>query len=114
MMNLRHVIRTFGRKPAVAITAIATLALGVALTTTMFTVVDAVLLEPLPFPGADRLVALYETNTGNGVRDQVSALNFADWQERSRLIESMTIGILESPRSEERRVGKECRSLWSP
>ena len=55
---LRHTIRALLRAPAFALAAVATLAIAIGATTAIFSVVDGVLLEPLPFPQSDRLVAV--------------------------------------------------------
>jgi putative ABC transport system permease protein len=56
--NLRHAARSLGRAPELALTVVATLALGIGANTAVFGALDAVLLRPLPFPDADRLVRL--------------------------------------------------------
>src|SRR6266536_2808096 len=59
--NLRHAARSLGRAPGFALTVVATLALGIGANTAVFSALDAVLLRPLPFPDADRLVRLSQT-----------------------------------------------------
>ncbi len=61
--NLRYAVRTLGRAPAFALAAILVMALGIGATTTLFTVVRSVLLEPLPFNDPERLVMLYEQSS---------------------------------------------------
>lgn len=58
LQALRYAVRQLRRSPGFAIIAVVTLTLGIAATTTVFSVLDAVLLEPLPFPHSDRLVAV--------------------------------------------------------
>ncbi len=60
--DLRYAVRALLRRPTTAILAIVTLGLGIAASTGMFSVVDAVLLRPLPFPQPDRIVSVYPTN----------------------------------------------------
>ena len=82
--------RSLARSPGFAAVALATIALGIGANTAIFSVVDAVLLRPLPFPGADRLVAVSQNQpslgvTGNGV----SYPNFDDWRTRSKSFEEL-------------------------
>ena len=62
LQDLRYAFRTFSRTPVFALTAILTLALGTGANTAIFSVVNAVMLRPLPFPEPDRLVSLWEMN----------------------------------------------------
>ena len=61
--NFRYALRLWKRRPAFAAVAILTLALGIGATATMFSVVDAALLRPLPFADPDRLVMLHVLRT---------------------------------------------------
>ena len=80
----RLAVRALRRSPAFALTAIATLALSVGATTTMFSAVDGILLRPLPYPEPDRLVAVYQHNRLKQERVEASPANFLDWREQSR------------------------------
>ena len=83
--DLRFAIRALSRQPAFALTAIVTLALGIGATTAIFSVVNAVLLRPLPFEHADRIVAVRNLWTKTGLRaSTVSAPDFHDWEAQSR------------------------------
>jgi len=62
LRDTRRALRIFSRRPAFALAAVAALALGIGVNTAIFSVVNAVLLRPLPFPDADRLVFLMSTS----------------------------------------------------
>ncbi len=86
-------LRALRRAPGVSIAAILTLALGIAFTTTMFSVVDAVLLKPLPFRDPERVVSISDVHTKTAQRDEVSASNFADLAARTKTLEAPSIWI---------------------
>ena len=68
--------------------AVLSLALGIGANTAVFSVVDAVLLRPLPFPASERLMAVWETMPGND-RRMVAPGNFGDWQKQSHSFEQI-------------------------
>jgi putative ABC transport system permease protein len=85
LQDLRYALRSLRRQPSFAITAILTLALGIGATTAIFSVVDAVLLRPLPYPDSGRIVALMNLWTQTGRRGStVSAPDFRDWKAQSQ------------------------------
>jgi putative ABC transport system permease protein len=81
--DLRFALRSFLRTPGFSAVSVLTLALGIGATTAIFSVVHGVLLRPLPYPDADRIVRLWQLS-GEGSQMDVSDPNFADWQMRSR------------------------------
>jgi predicted permease len=82
--DVRYALRTMRRQPGFSAVAVATLALGIGATTAIFSVVNSVLLCPLPFPGADRIVALFATSPKKNIyRDTTSFPDFLDWQKQS-------------------------------
>src|SRR5256885_3195808 len=77
--DLRYAARTLRRSPGFAVTAIGIIALGIAATAAAFTVLDHVLLRPLPFPEPDRLVRIYQSDIVRNVpRLEPSPPNFDD------------------------------------
>jgi predicted permease len=89
--DLRYGLRLLRKSPGFTATAVLTLALGIGANTTIFSVVDAVLLRPLPFPASDRLVRIWESKPKEGYfRNVVNGLNFLDWREQNHTFESMT------------------------
>jgi putative ABC transport system permease protein len=106
LQHLRYAIRSLAARPSFTITAILTLAIGVGATTTIFGVVDAVILRPLPLHDPDRLAVVWETNPRLPLPVMVvSPPNLADWRQRTRSFEalgafqlrSFTVGGREGP-----------------
>jgi len=88
--DLRYAIRTLARTPGFAAVAILVMALGIGANVALFTVVRSVLLNPLPFPAPNQLIALYaKADTGKG--GTVAASDFYDWQSESQSFEQMAI-----------------------
>ena len=90
MQDIRFAIRQLRTNATVSAVAVATLALGIGANTALFSVVNRVLLDPLPYPNGGRLVSLYEVAPGFSTAP-MSYLNFLDWQRMSRSFSSMTI-----------------------
>jgi putative ABC transport system permease protein len=89
MADLRYAVRTLAATPGFAAAAVVTLALGIGANTAIFTALYGVLLRPLPYPQADRLVRISEGRPGVGLN--VSYPNFVDWRERNRVFDRMAI-----------------------
>ena len=88
--DLRFAFRTLRKSPAFAAVAVLTLALGIGANTAIFSVVNGVLLRPLPYKDSDRLVQLIGHDQRRGVDfDWVSFANFHDWAEQSKSFQSM-------------------------
>ena len=76
------------RSPGFAVAAILALAVGIGATTAIFTVLDRVVLRPLPYPDPDRLVMLWETNDTKGLaHERLSPVNFVDYRALSHVVE---------------------------
>ncbi|MBP7571078.1 MAG: ABC transporter permease [Acidobacteria bacterium] len=88
MQEIRQAIRALSSRPSLVVVSVLTLALGIGGTTAVFSVVDAVLLRPLPFPRSDRLVSLTESSP-NLKTLSVSWQNYVDWRDQSRSFESV-------------------------
>ena len=92
LQDTRYALRNFARNPGFTLMVIATLALGIGANTTIFSLIDAVLLKPLPFPEPNRLMLVFETfGKGPDNWNIVSAPNFWDFKRQSRSFESMAI-----------------------
>jgi len=91
LAELRFARRSLAKTPAVTLVVLLTLALGIGANTAIFSVVDAVLLTPLPYPQPDRLVILIDTNPEAGFpRFSTSPPDYRDWREQSTSFEHMT------------------------
>ena len=90
VQDVRYALRLLVRQPGVTIVAGVTLALGIGVNTAIFSAVDAVLLRPLPYPDADRLVKVWEKRPREGVFNNVVApADFVDWSKMSSAFEAM-------------------------
>ena len=88
--DVRYGIRNLLKAPSFSIVATIALALGIGANTAIFSVVNAVLLRPLPFPKAEQLMTVWETDPTRGQeRGTASYPNFADWREQNRVFERM-------------------------
>lgn len=87
--DLRYAVRTLLRSPGFTIVAAVTLALGIGANTAVFSVVNTLLLQPLPFEEPERIVMFWQQNTETGFdQDQVAWADYFDWQAKSTTIES--------------------------
>jgi predicted permease len=88
--DLQYGLRSLRRVPGFTLIAVVTLALGIGANTALFSVVNGVLLNPLPFPQPDQLVALHESKP-NFEHGSISYPNFLDWQRENRTFSSIAI-----------------------
>jgi predicted permease len=87
--NLRYAARSLRYTPGFTIAAVITLALGIGASTAVFSVVDGVLLHPVPFSDPDRLVALYGTYRPRFEKSSFSYPDFLDWQQQNRSFQAI-------------------------
>jgi putative ABC transport system permease protein len=95
LRDCRYAVRQLRRSPGFASTAILIMALGIGANTAIFSVVRAVLLEPLPYSDPDRLVQIWhvppQSSFPGMTRFSVSAANFLDWQRQNTVFSSMAL-----------------------
>ena len=89
--DVRYAARVFGRSPRFTVTALTLLVLGIGSTTAIFSIAHAVLVRPLPYPDAERLVFLAE-NEGAGVVWP----NFEDWRRRARSFDGLASSLADA------------------
>ena len=88
--DVRYAIRFFRKAPGLTGIAVLTLAVGIGANTALFSVVKGVLLNPLPYPHAEQLVAVYASTPGVA-RGPIVYLNFLDWQRQNRTLSSLAV-----------------------
>lgn len=82
--DLSYTFRQFRRAPGFIAIVVLTLGLGIALNTTVFSVVNAILLRPVPYPEPQRLIGIFRTERGGGNRDFVPAADLKAYREQGR------------------------------
>ena len=88
---MRFGARTLGKSPGFTAVAVLTLALGIGANSAIFSVVDAVLLRPLPFPESDRLTVIWQTDANRDIqRGTTSPPEFLEWREQNHSFELMS------------------------
>lgn len=92
LKDLQYSVRTLSKARGFTAVALLVLALSIGANTAIFSVVNAVVLRPLPYPGADRLALIWETDLKDGIkREGPSGPNFLDWQEQSQSFDEMAL-----------------------
>src|SRR5882724_2878207 len=93
MNDFRFAFRQLFKSPAFTLVAVVTLGLGIAASTAIFSVVDAVLLHPLPYPNSERIVTVAQTVRSTGVSSEdASPANFLVWAAQNSVFSSMACG----------------------
>ena len=90
LSDLKHGLRVLVRTPLFTICTVAALAIGIGSTTALFSVANALLLKPLPYADADRLVVIWEHHLPrNRTRNVVNVVNFMGWRDRTTSFDGM-------------------------
>jgi predicted permease len=90
LRDVRYGMASLARDPGFAAVTIGLLALGIGANTAMFSIVDAVLLKPLPFPEPERMVRLWETPTPTQYNN-TTTLTFLDWKRQGAIFEALSV-----------------------
>jgi len=92
LTDMKHAARSLRRSPGFVIAAVITLALGIGANSAIFSVVNAVLLRPLPYPDPDRLVLVWERNIPRRQETNVvNPQNYLDWNDRAKSFSGLAI-----------------------
>lgn len=89
LQDLRYAFRMMTGNRAFTLVAVLALALGIGANTVIFSVVNAVLLRPLPFPEPNRIIMIFESNLQQHSREAIAAANFLDWRDQNQVFENM-------------------------
>jgi putative ABC transport system permease protein len=95
LRNLRYAVRTLARTPGFTAAVVLTLALGIGANTAVFSAIDAVLLQPLPFPDGDRLMRLRQTQEGTA-ETNIAPVRLEDWHRLNSTFEGITGHLMEN------------------
>ncbi len=91
LRDLKHSLRMFRKSPSFTITAVAALAFGIGANTAIFSVVNAVLFKPLPFPASDEIVLFMNTSTKGNSHPGASPAKFNHWREQTEVIQDAAV-----------------------
>ncbi len=123
-MNLLTTYRGLVRRPAFLLAVILTMGLGIGANSAIFSVIDAVLLKPLPYPGAERLTAIYESNSRQkAARSDVAPIRLEEWNRMNHTFVALSGAYTENRRRHPDRCPRSswwlgrrrgCSQSWGP
>jgi predicted permease len=93
LADIRYALRTFAKRPSFAVAAIATLALGIAVNTIAFSLLNSLALRPMPIPGATRVVRLHPVDASGRIGNLISYSDYLDYRSGSAAFEAMAAYI---------------------
>ena len=105
--------RSLRKSPSFTIAAVVTLALGISSTTAIFSVVESVLLEPLPFPSADRIVVPQSVRISGGGGWSITYADFMDWRDNGVFAKVAALRTSHTPNARGRRAPRSPSCSWS-
>src|SRR5256885_9933993 len=92
MNDLKFAFRQLLKNPGFTTVAVLTLALGIGANTAIFSVINGVMLKPLPYPEPERLVTLWERSPQRGIeQERVSGPNYLDWREQNTVFSDTAV-----------------------
>src|SRR5438034_11636783 len=115
MQDFRYALRTLRKQPLFTLIAVATLALGIGANTAIFSLLYQILLQPLPYPRADRLVFVWNTYPGiNLPQASVSIPDYIDRKTQAPALQDATLFTMRSANVNEGGNPEQPRSLARP
>ena len=92
IQNVRYALRQFRKSPGFTAVAVITLTLGIGANTAIFSIVNAVLIRPLPYANANQLIMVWERQAGSAETQNVtSPATFLNWKERNKVFEQIAV-----------------------
>ena len=113
MLDARYAVRTMRRSAGFTSVAALSLALGIGANTAIFTFVNAALLRPLPYPNADRIVALQQRSLRGQGTTFVHPRSFVPWSERARSFDAMAIAQAVPINTQGVEGAEQAAGLWT-